>query len=112
MRLGTFVMGGLAGAALCMMVQRNRNMSAIADGVGQMLKQRMNDMKEDVMQKGIDLKFSNGFMGSSSGKSNRNSSGFKSGTDGLDEVEHIASHDPHVKQEINEILHQNEQHRI
>ncbi|TJY44372.1 hypothetical protein E5161_03045 [Cohnella pontilimi] len=118
MRLGTFVMGGLAGAALCMMIQRNRNMSAIADGVGQMLRQRMSDMKENVMQKGIDLKFSGGFLGSSSGKSNShhagssNSAVSKSGTAGLDEVEHLASRDPHVKQEINEILSQNNQHSI
>jgi hypothetical protein len=131
MKIGTFVMGGLAGAAVVMMMRRNQNMSSITNGMGQMMKQRMNDVKENVIQRGIDLKFSNGSMGSSSNKnskssnssnsnnssnnnnnSNKQSASFKSKTDGLDKVEDIASRDPHVKHEINDILEENGQHRI
>jgi hypothetical protein len=112
MKLGTFVIGGLAGAVVVMMMQRNQTMSSITDGMGRMVKQRMNNMKENVIQKGIDLKFSNGSMGSSSNKSNKQSAGFKSKTDGLDEVERMASRDPHVEHEINDVLEDNGQHRI
>jgi hypothetical protein len=116
-------MGGLAGAVVVMMMQRNQNMSALTNQIGSMVKQRVNDMKENMIEKGIDLKFSNGFMGSSgknnqnnqnnqNNKNNKHSGSFSTQKDGLEKVEHLASRDPKVKHEVNDILEQNGQHPI
>ncbi|MFC5403846.1 hypothetical protein [Cohnella soli] len=61
MKLGTFIIGGLAGAAVVMMVRRNRMMSAVAANVGGQLRQRMSDMKDDAIEKALNMKFASSF---------------------------------------------------
>lgn len=59
MRFGTFLLGGLAGAAVVLLM-RNRTMMAVADDVTRMLWKRMNQVKETAMEKGISVKFGSG----------------------------------------------------
>jgi hypothetical protein len=117
MKIGTFVIGGLAGAAIVMMIQRNQTMSAIATTVGHNMKRRMNDMKDDAIEKAFNMKFASSFKrekdkdhhsASSSFSSSRSSS---HGED-LDEVQKLIAQDPEVSDEINSILEENGQHRI
>jgi hypothetical protein len=111
MRIGTFVIGGLAGAAIVMMIQRNQMMSAVAAGVGHSLKQRMSGMKEDAIEKALNMKFVSSLKRSSENeRSSRNSSSSDEG--GLDQIEKLVSQDSGVSNEINSILEQNGQHRI
>jgi hypothetical protein len=109
MKIGTFVMGGLAGAAVVMMIQRNQMMSAVANMVGQNLKQRMSVMKEDAIDKAF-MKFSSSSKRSSDSAPSKHDS--KASGGGLDRVKEIINQDPDVSSEINSILEQNGQHRI
>lgn len=109
MKLGTFLLGGLTGVAVVMMMRNNRTMNAVAGGIGQMMKQRVSDIKETALEKGMSVKFGGGMM---SGMASGNRSGgdrhaSPSSGQGLDQVERLASQDPKVKNEINEILNQN-----
>jgi hypothetical protein len=111
MRIGTLVLGGLAGAAIVMMIQRNQMMSSAAANMGQNMKRRMNNMKDDAIEKALNMKFASSFgrtsdMGQKSHKSSQAHDG------GLDQVEKLASQDPDVSKEINSILEQNRQHQI
>ncbi|RED60483.1 hypothetical protein [Cohnella lupini] len=111
MKIGSFVMGGLAGAAVVMMIQRNQMMSAVAAGVGHNLKQRMNDVKGDAIEKALNMKFASSFKRASDGE-NKHERSSSSREGGLDEVEKLVAQDPGVSDEINSILEQNGQQRI
>jgi hypothetical protein len=111
MRIGTFVIGGLAGAAIVMMIQRNQMMSAVAAGVGHSLKQRMSGMKEDAIEKALNMKFASSFKRPSESERNSRKSSTSDGA-GLDQVEKLIAQDPEVSKEINSIMNLNGQHRI
>jgi hypothetical protein len=111
LKIGTLVIGGLAGAAIVMLIQRNQRMSAVAASVGHNLKHRMGEMKDDAIEKALNMKFASSFRRASDSTENRSNSS-SSHEGGLDKVEKLISHDPHVKSEINSILEQNGQHRI
>ncbi len=106
MRLGTFVLGGLAGAAVVMLMQ-NRTMVAVTNGFGQMFRQRMNQVKETAIEKGLNVKFNGGMF---QGAGMKNASAHSAG--GLDQVKHLASRDSHVKHEVNENLSENGQQQM
>ncbi len=115
MKIGTFVMGGLAGAAIVVWIQRNQMMSAIASGMGQSMKNRASNIKDELVGRAMTK-----FGGMSSFSSKRSESGHSAG-DGhafqseggdLGKVSQLASQDPEVSKEINAILEQNGQGRI
>jgi hypothetical protein len=111
MKIRTLVIGGLAGAAIVMMIRRNQMMSNVAASVGQNLKSRMGEMKDDAIEKALNMKFASSFRKlSDSGRRVNHSS--SSHADGLDEVEKLVAQDPEVSSEINSILEENGQHRI
>lgn len=111
MKVGSFVIGGLAGAAIVMMIQRNQMMSAVAAGVGSSMKQRMSNMKDDAIEKALNMKFASSFNRfSNNGKSTVHTSQKNDG--GLAEVEKLAFQDPGVSKEINSILEQNGEQQI
>jgi hypothetical protein len=111
MKIGTFVIGGLAGAAIVMMIQRNQMMSTVAGNVRQNLKSRMGEMKDDAIEKALNMKFASSFRkASDSDRHANNSSSSRAG--GLDEVEKLVAKDPGVSSEVNSILEENGQHRI
>jgi len=113
MKIGTFVMGGLAGAAVVMMIRRSRTMSAVAESMGKNMRHRMSGMKEDMISKALNMKF-----GSSSKRARTDadhhdhdsSHSFRS--DALSQVKQLAAKDAEVSKEINHILEQNGQHQI
>jgi hypothetical protein len=107
MKLGMFVMGGIAGAALAIYMQRNRYKFAAAGNWGQSLMGSMNSMKEGAVQSALNMKF-----GSGKTRSPQTSSMSAGSGNDLNEVQKLASQDPHLKQEINSILQQNGQHQI
>lgn len=104
MKIGTFVMGGLAGAAIVMMIQRNQMMSAVAASMGQSVKSRLNDVKNELVGRALNMKF-DGFSSKSASSSEKDEGG-------LSRVSQIASQDPEVTEQINAILEQNGQDRI
>lgn len=115
MKLGTFVWGGLAGAALVMVLQRRNRWSAITSGMSQNMTKGMNGMTENVIEKALNMKFSGGSSNTSANGRNKNkSSRSRSNSEDLDDVKRIASKDPNVAHEINSILEQNgeQQHQI
>ncbi|MFC5531714.1 hypothetical protein [Cohnella yongneupensis] len=111
MKIGTFVMGGLAGAAIVMMIQRNQMMSAVAASMGQNMKSRMNDMKDEMIGKALNMKFG-GSAKRSSSSSNHSEHAFDEDNEDLSKVSLLASKDPKVTEQINAILEQNGQDRI
>ncbi|TFE29962.1 hypothetical protein [Cohnella luojiensis] len=111
MKIGSFVMGGLAGAAVVMMIQRNQMMSAVAASVGHNLKHRMNDMKVDAIEKALNMKFASSFKRATDSVSHKVQNSSSHGG-GLDEIEKIVAQDPSVSHEVNAILEQNGQQRI
>jgi Tfp pilus assembly protein PilV len=110
MRIGTLVIGGLAGAAIVMMIQRNQRMSSAAANLGQNMMHRMNNMKDDAIEKAMNMKFASSF-GRASDNGQKSHKSFQAHDGGLDKVEELASQDPNVSKEINSILEQNRQHR-
>ncbi|MCD9021236.1 hypothetical protein [Cohnella silvisoli] len=111
MKIGTFVIGGLAGAAVVLMIQRNQMMSAVTAGVGQNLKHRMNMMKDDAIEKALNMKFASSFRRSADiGRKTSKSSSMNEV--GLGDVEKLIAQDEDVSHEVNSILEQNGQHRI
>ncbi|MFC5699855.1 hypothetical protein ACFPVX_01060 [Cohnella faecalis] len=113
MKLGSFIMGGLAGAALAVVVKRSPMLSAACAGIGRSLSERMSGMKEKAMNKTFDMSFSGGFKRwkGEEDEAKRSSHSETSSFD-LEEISRLASKDSSVKSEINEILDQNGQHHI
>jgi hypothetical protein len=111
MKIGTLVIGGLAGAAVVLMMQRNQTMSAVAAGVGQNLKQRMSSMKDDAIEKASNMKFASSFSRSTDNGRNASKS-FSSDEGGLDKVKQMIAQDKEVSHEVNSILESSGQHRI
>lgn len=109
MKIGTFVMGGLAGAAIVMMIQRNQMMSAVAASMGHSVKSRINDMKGEMIGKAMNMKFG-GFSGRAPSQRSEHDSGSEESD--LSRVSLLASKDPQVTEQINAILEQNGQDRI
>lgn len=109
MKIGTFVMGGLAGAAIVMLVRRNQMLSAVAASVGQSMKSRMNEAKDEVIGRALNMKFG-GFSSRSSSHRAEHDSDAESSS--LSRVSQLASQDPKVTSQINAILEQNGQDRI
>ncbi|MFD0670455.1 hypothetical protein [Cohnella sp. GCM10027633] len=109
MKIGTFVMGGLAGAAIVMLIQRNQMMSAVAASMGQSVKNRMSDVKDEMLGKALNMKFG-GFSGRGSSDRSERASGSDEGD--MSRVSLLASKDPEVTEQINAILEQNGQDRI
>jgi len=111
MKIGTFVIGGLAGAAIAMMIQRNQRMSAAATSLGHNLKQRVNNMKDDAIGKAMGMKFASSFRSAGSdGRSEHPFSSHSSREGGLHEVEKLISQDPEVGAEVESILNENGRH--
>ncbi|MBB6735787.1 hypothetical protein [Cohnella zeiphila] len=117
MKIGAFVMGGLAGAALVMMCRRNGMLSMAAGQLGN----RMRGMKEESVGRMMSWRFGDGDHqwkkdhhdredGREGRRDERKASSSSRG--GLDEVARIASQDSDVQRHVNEILEQSEHHRI
>ncbi|WEK55662.1 MAG: hypothetical protein P0Y55_06340 [Candidatus Cohnella colombiensis] len=115
MKIATFLMGSLAGAAVVMLLRRNQMVSATASSVGNRMKQSMSDMKDQWMGKALN-KMLNNQKSSSSDKeqSSRSNHSAQSDYDGntLQEIERFVSKDPEVASEVNSILEQNGQHPL
>ncbi|KIL34861.1 hypothetical protein SD71_17830 [Cohnella kolymensis] len=112
MKLGTFVWGGLAGAAVVMLLQRNNRMSAITSGVGQNMSKGIGGMTDNVIEKALNMKFTGGSANSSNnGRNKSKSSRSPSHTEDLEDVKKLASKDPSVAHEVNSILEQNGEQR-
>jgi hypothetical protein len=101
MKIGTFVIGGLAGAAIVMMIQRNPRMSAVAANVGNNLKHRMYNMKDEAIGKAKNTRFASSFMRSTD-KFNH----------GMGNIGKSASRDSEIRDEIDSFMEDSEQHRI
>ena len=113
MKIGTFVMGGLAGVAIVMLIQRNQMMSAVCASMGQSMKDKMGDMKNEMIGKALGSKFVNNVMTrSSASSSNRKEPHSGSDYADLSQVSQLASQDPEVANQINAILEQSGQNRI
>ncbi|MCC3373483.1 hypothetical protein [Cohnella sp. REN36] len=111
MKIGTFIAGGLAGAALVMLMRRGR-MPMMAGQVGRMLKHRMSDMKEGAVGRMMNMGWSDTGESRHRESSRRESHRASSERGGLAEVAHLASQDASVKREVNDILDQSGQHSI
>ncbi|WP_027084988.1 hypothetical protein [Cohnella panacarvi] len=113
MKIGTFVMGGLAGVAIVMLIQRNQMMSAVCASMGQSMKNKMGGMKDEMIGKALGSKFVNNIMTrSSASSSNRKEQHSGSDHADLSQVSQLASQDPQVANQINAILEQSGQNRI
>lgn len=111
MKIGTFVMGGLAGVAIVMLIQRNQMMSAVCASMGQSMKNRMGDMRDEMIGKALGSKFVNNLMTRSSASSSKEQQSGSEHAD-LSQISLLASKDPEVTNQINAILEQNGQNRI
>ncbi len=113
MKIGTFVMGGLAGVAIVMLIQRNQMMSAVCSSMGQSMKNRVGDMKDEMIGKALGSKFVNNLMTRSSASSSiRKEQQSRSNDADLSQVSVLASKDPEVTNQINAILEQSGQNHI
>lgn len=116
MKLTTFVLGGLAGAAAVMLLQRNARMAAMAGNMGwSQIKSRMNGMKEEAVGKMLNMRIpgANGDAFGFGGKDrSRRDEEPRESAGGLDKVAHLAAQDSEVQRRVNEILEESGQHRI
>jgi len=106
MKIGTFVMGGLAGAAIAIWMQRNRRMSSAAASVGQNVKHRVAGLKDDAIEKAMNMKFAGAFRRSGESNSEHRASASSDG-EGKEIIESLISQDPDVGKEVDAILNQN-----
>ncbi|QTH44822.1 YtxH domain-containing protein [Cohnella sp. LGH] len=118
MKIGTFVMGGLAGAALAIWFQRNRNLTAAMATAGQNVKERMMGMKDDAVEKAMNMKFASSFrrLGAESGNEQHrhhtsrqasSHSNLDEEEGGMEQIRKLISQDPEVGKEVDAILGQN-----
>ncbi len=118
LRIGTFVMGGLAGAALAVWLQRNRNMSAAAASMGHNVKKRMLGMKDDAIEKAMNMKFASSFRrigenrdehrSSHDDRRSAHSASSRARDEaGMEQIRNLVSQDPEVGKEVEKILNQN-----
>lgn len=114
MKRGTFILGGIAGAMLAMMVKRSPTMSAMCASMGRRLMGQMGGMKEKAMGKGFEMNWmSSAFNKEKAGKASGKSFGTTGGAgEGLGEVAELASRDKSVQNEIRDILSENGQERV
>lgn len=112
MKIGTFIAGGLAGAALVMLIRRGGRMPMMAGQVGRMLKHRMSDMKDGAVGRMMNMGWNDVGENRHRESSRRESHRASSERGGLAEVAHLASQDASVKREVNDILDQSGQHSI
>jgi len=100
LKIGSFIIGGLAGAAIAMLIQRNPQMSAVASSIGGNVKRRMNGWKDDAIEKGLNMRFASSFRKSPQASSSTS-------VDGADAIEKLISQDPEVGKEVDAILGEN-----
>lgn len=117
MKLGAFLLGGIAGAAAVMLI-RKQSMASMAGGVSRMMKS-WNGSKRDTQGKALSLLFGRGGEAAAdSGQSGHSASHAKTSQapeaeeSGIGQIAQIVSEDEGVKKEINEILEQNDQPRL
>lgn len=115
MKMATFVMGGLVGAALTVAIRRSPKWSVAAGMLGRELKNRSFGMKEGALGKMFDMRFNadrSERKGESASEGIKRSASRKSDSDSLGELAGIVSKDPGVRDKVNEILSESGQHRI
>lgn len=94
MRLTSFLLGGVVGAAAVMyMYRNNKQMMVSFSQMGDNMTKMMDKFMMNVADKGINARL---------GKQNQNNDKAN-----LNQVEELMNKDPHVKTEVNEILTQN-----
>jgi hypothetical protein len=117
-KIGAFVMGGLAGAAIAVWIQRNQRMSAAAAAMGHNVKERVMGMKDDAIEKAMNMKFASSFRrfgaesrdedhGHHASHSSHHSSSHSSEEGGMDQIRKLIAQDPEVGKEVDAILGQN-----
>jgi hypothetical protein len=98
MKFRTFMLGGLAGAAVVLLMQqRNVKMAGMAGNLGQKIRQRMNGLKDDAIGKMLNMRPGSGRRSSESG--------------GLDKVSELAAQDANVRREVDSVLEESGRHR-
>ncbi|MFD2332171.1 hypothetical protein ACFSR7_23185 [Cohnella sp. GCM10020058] len=117
MKMATFVMGGLVGAALTVAIRRSPKWSVAAGMLGRELKNRSFGMKEGAIGKMFDMRFGSDHSerrsaSASEGSRKRASYDTETNKSGLGEIASIVSKDAGVRDEVNEILSESGQHRI
>ena len=108
-------MGGLAGAALAVWVQRNRRMSSAAAAMGENVKKRMLGMKDDAVEKAMNMKFASSFRRIGEHRDEHRSSHDErsasrardGGEGGMEQIRNLISQDAEVGREVEEILKEN-----
>ncbi|CAM3777508.1 hypothetical protein COLU111180_07925 [Cohnella lubricantis] len=96
MKVSAFLLGGLAGAAAVIFIQRNKRMVSAVGNIGwSQVKSRVNGMKDEAIGK----------MWSKSFESHDSAGG-------LDKVAHLAAQDSEVQRRVNEILEESGQNQI
>lgn len=106
MKIGSFVMGGLAGAALVMLM-KNQTVTSITSGINQLVKQRANKAASNAKLQGLKLAFGNA---DAAADDSASASGHSAG--GIEQVKQLAAKDAQVKEETNRILQQNNESTI
>ncbi|MEK0314162.1 hypothetical protein [Cohnella sp. 56] len=114
MKMGAFVMGGIVGAALTVAIRRSPKWSMAASMIGHEIKNRSFGKKEGAIGKMFDMRFG------SDRSERKHAAGAKSAAEsssdakakGFGDIAHLISQDADVREDVNEILSENGQHRI